>query len=178
MAEIRPVTSEALEAQIRSLLPSQQGFGEDLQATNVITPIIDLTQAAQGTTTPELLQTALAFGSQTSQSVSNSTVTGPNSPGFYRIFGNSTIFANNAAASTTISLTDGLATKIILNFIINSNVASPVATQDTFDFVIFLKAGESATLSSNNARALAYWSHRQIADVNGTLVNPSGFTPQ
>ena len=43
MAQLINLTSEALQATIRRLLPSQQGFGEDLQATNVVTPIIDLT---------------------------------------------------------------------------------------------------------------------------------------
>ena len=42
MAEIIRITSEALQATIRRLLPSQTGFGDDLQATNLITPIIDL----------------------------------------------------------------------------------------------------------------------------------------
>ena len=75
MAEIVPVVSEALEAQVRDLLPSQRGFTEDLQASNVITPIIDLTNAAEGTTTPEILQTAMAYGSNTSFTVQNTTTT-------------------------------------------------------------------------------------------------------
>ena len=44
--EIITVNSEALQTQIRDLLPSQNGFGSELQASNVITPIIDLTAAA------------------------------------------------------------------------------------------------------------------------------------
>ena len=38
MPQITPITSEALQAKIRQLLPSQIGFGEDLQAQNVIVP--------------------------------------------------------------------------------------------------------------------------------------------
>ena len=52
MAQIINITSEALQATIRRLLPSQQGFGEDLQATNVVQPIIDLTPTAEGTVLP------------------------------------------------------------------------------------------------------------------------------
>ena len=77
MAEIVPVVSEALEAQIRSLLPSQRGFGEDLQASNVIFPIIDLTPAAEGTTVPQYQQQAIAFGSQTSFVITNQTTNSP-----------------------------------------------------------------------------------------------------
>ena len=50
--EITPITSEALQAVIRRLLPSQRGFGDDLQATNLITPIIDLTPTAEGSSIP------------------------------------------------------------------------------------------------------------------------------
>ena len=46
--EIITVNSEALEATVRDLLPSQNGFGSELQASNIITPIIDLTPTAEG----------------------------------------------------------------------------------------------------------------------------------
>ena len=114
MAEIVPVVSEALEAQIRNLLPSQRGFGEDLQASNVITPIIDLTSAAEGSSTPQFLQTALAFGSQTEFQAENSTVVLANSPGFYRVVGaasNRGTTGINVEAKFTMS--DGLSTRTV-----------------------------------------------------------------
>ena len=52
MSQIIRITSEALQATVRRLLPSQQGFGEDLQASNVITPVIDLTPTAEGSQLP------------------------------------------------------------------------------------------------------------------------------
>ena len=45
--ETAPVTSEALQSTVRRLLPSQQGFGSDLEATNLIQPVIDLTPTAE-----------------------------------------------------------------------------------------------------------------------------------
>ena len=60
--EIITINSEQLEATVRDLLPSQAGFGSELQASNVITPIIDLTATAEGTTTPESLQQAISLG--------------------------------------------------------------------------------------------------------------------
>ncbi len=80
--EIITVNSEALQTQIRDLLPSQNGFGSELQASNVITPIIDLTAAAEGSGLPVDMQTALAFGSQTVFEAQNSTDVIANSPGF------------------------------------------------------------------------------------------------
>jgi len=87
MAQIRQVVSESLQATIRDLLPSQQGFTEDLQASNVITPIIDLTPSAEGSTLQTDLQQALNFGGATAHSIANTTSTIINSPGFYRVTG-------------------------------------------------------------------------------------------
>ena len=171
MAEIVPVVSETLEAQVRDLLPSQRGFGEDLQASNVITPIIDLTSAAEGTQTPQFLQTALAFGSQTAFLATNSTVVVANSPGFYRVFGVSSIRAAGNA-NTTLQLSDGLSTKVIWRHY------SAGQTNIEFDFVVFLGSGESISAITNTADSYLAGSSRQVADVNGKLVNPSGFTPQ
>ena len=91
MAQIIRITSEALQATIRRLLPSQQGFGEDLQASNVIQPIIDLTPTAEGSSVPSYLQRAAAYGSQTAFSVSNTTSSLVTGGGFYRIMGLSLI---------------------------------------------------------------------------------------
>jgi len=81
MAEIREVVSEQLQATIRRLLPSQRGFTEDLQASNVITPIIDLTPTAEGSLLDTSLQQALAFGSQTAFNVINANTTIINTAG-------------------------------------------------------------------------------------------------
>ena len=79
MAQITTVTSEALQATLRRLLPSQQGFGEDLQASNVITPIIDLTPSAEGSILPDYLQTALTLTDATVFASNNNTVSSINS---------------------------------------------------------------------------------------------------
>lgn len=52
MAQVKPVTSEALQATVRRLLPSQNGFTEDLQASNVIIPTLNLTPSAEGSELP------------------------------------------------------------------------------------------------------------------------------
>jgi len=178
LAEIVPVVSEALEAQIRNLLPSQRGFGEDLQASNVIMPIIDLTAAAQGTSTPEILQTALAFGSQTAFSVNNATTTLANATGFWRFLGSIISSSGTPVGNTqgALRVTDGLSTKALLS---NRNSATSAAPSTIlpFDFVIFLAAGESVVAgAATNCNIEG--TYRQIADVNGNLINPSGFTPQ
>lgn len=167
MAEITSVTSEVLQAKIREILPSQKGFGEDLQAQNVIVPIVDLTAAAQGTDVPLYQQQALAFGSQTTFVASNATDTIANTAGFYRIYGAVSL----TSGVVYFTLSDGISTKIIWQ-INNAN------TSDTVDFVVFLRSGDSLTVTSSATTALAVGSSRQVADVNGSAVLPSGFTPQ
>jgi hypothetical protein len=180
MAQIRPVTSESLEAQIRDLLPSQSGFSEDLQATNVITPIIDLTSVAEGDVLGTNLQTAIAFGSQTAFTANNNTVALANSPGFWRIFGFSYgWFASPTGFSTnSFTMTDGLSTKTVWAQNIYGNASNPGTNGSEFDFVVFLAAGESISAVSSSVSFLMQGSYRQIADVNGNLVNPSGFKAQ
>lgn len=178
MAQIISITSEALQATIRRLLPSQVGFGEDLQASNVIQPIIDLTPSAEGTITPELLQTALAFGSQTGFTVSNTTTTVANTAGFWRIIGTSNLKSDGAATvANTININDGLGNKQMWGHS-NSGSGTAYAVATDYDFVVFLRSNDSLNIVTSDTEGIMRGSVRQIADVNGNLVEPSGFTPQ
>jgi hypothetical protein len=172
--EIITVNSEELQSQIRDLLPSQNGFGSELQATNVITPIIDLTRAAEGSTTPELLQTALSFGSQTSFSIENATTDIITTTGFYRIFGTAGINpASGSVKNMAIQGVDSGVTKKFWGITLqdNTNLSSVVTT---FDFVVFLAAGQTVQgLASGSCYLVG--STRQIATGDGTLVAPNGF---
>jgi len=178
--EIITVNSEALQTQIRDLLPSQNGFGSELQASNVITPIIDLTAAAEGSTTPISMQQALSFGSQTAFSAAGATDVIENSPGFYRIFGNSTqrCTVGGGDVSTRLTMTDGLSVKTIWKQIfpeIAVGTAPEQFVSVNFDLIVFLAAGESISAESSNGNSHITGSSRQVADGSGTLINPSGF---
>jgi len=175
--QITSVTSEALQAQIRSLLPSQEGFGTDLMAQNVIVPVIDLTPAAEGSNVPENLQTALAFGSQNAFSVTGGSSVIVNGTGFWRVFGTASL---KSSASTAVSVifkaSDSLTIKNIWALQIqDQNVDLAVVTK--FDFVFFAAAGQTLTADAD-VNCYSVGSVRQIADVNGTLINPSGYNPQ
>lgn len=177
-SEVKSITSEALEAAYRALTPSQSGFTQDLMASNTIIPVLDLTASAGGTSTPQYLQTALAFGSQTAYNVVNTTSTLVNVPGFYRVFGNALRPTDSGAAITLkFSLTDGLSSKDFLDF---SSLALGYNQDDviSYDFVVFIASGISLTATSSSTLSKLTGSTRQVATVNGTLVNPSGFTPQ
>ena len=174
MAQIRQVVSESLQATIRRLLPSQQGFTEDLQASNVIQPIIDLTPTAEGDVIPADLQRSLSFQGVTEYVVNNTTTTIANTPGFYRVFGSVTVNRGGSGTPEAIfRLTDGVTVKRIWG-------AKAEAGTEFFinnvDFEVFLAAGESITAQASTNIVTITVGVRQIADVNGNIVNPAGFT--
>lgn len=176
MAQIRQVVSESLQATIRRLLPSQQGFTEDLQATNVITPIIDLTPTAEGSALREDLASAIAFGSQTAFAVSGASTVIINNAGFYRVFGTATLLQPSGTLGTaTFTMSDGLSTKTVWDLRLEQGNANTSATV-ALDFVVFLDSGDSLSATTVGSNGRIQGSYRQIADLNGEIVNPSGFS--
>ena len=167
------VTSESLQKKLRELLPSQQGFATDISASDTIIPIIDLTEAAEGSTVGQNLQTAIAFGSQTAFTGTTGGVTVANTPGFYRLTATMGVYSGT---SCSLEMTDGATTKVVykLEHVAGGTVLSYCVP---YDFVFFLRAGDTLTAKISSANAFHLGSSRQIADVSGTLVNPVGFTP-
>ena len=177
MTQVINITSEALQATIRNLLPSQQGFGEDLQASNVITTIIDLTQTAEGSSLPNYLQTALSLTDATTFSVNNGSNAIINTAGFWQINANFTSRASTSGNDIgDIRLSDGTTTKNVIRYQTDA-VSTGGLTSQYIVVVICLSAGETITIVSNSDRMFVDGSARQIATLDGTLVNPTGFTP-
>lgn len=169
------IKSQQIEDKINQLLPSQGGFapGVDFSASTTIVPIVNLTETAEGSLLREDLQVALSLNSITSFSVSNTTTTLINTTGYYRVFG---AFSGRNAGSTfsqsgTFTLTDGLSSKTLVQFRLRQS-STEVSVVKTFDFVVFLEAGESLTATSDNTSILLDGNTRQIADLQGNLVNP------
>lgn len=176
--QITSVTSESLQAQIRNLLPSQEGFGTDLMAQNVIVPVIDLTQAAEGSSVSQNLQTALSFGSQTTFSANGSTVVIANTAGFWFIeFHYSLLYSTGGNQGVFVDMSDGLSSKRIADLATLSSAAGQNISNGTFSKTVYLDSGESISAGAS-ALAVLQGSSRQIADSNGNLINPSGFNPQ
>ena len=179
MAQVTEVTSEALQSLFGRLLPSQSGFGEDLQASNVITPIIDLTATAEGSILREDLQTSATLTDITNYDVTNSNSTVVSTPGFYKFVGNMFCTAVSAGDSTgTIAVTDGSTTKNIYKFVGQDQTTTTPQPNVLYDFVVCLSAGESIKITSDNNNMTVNGYFRQIADINGNFTNPSGFVNQ
>ena len=165
------INSQGLEDKIRQLLPSQGGAGAgfDLSASTQIIPIIDLTESAEGSNLRADLQTAIGFTGLTSFEIINETnTTVISNTGYWRIWGQST---TEDSANQNINLFDGSTSK---NLIVFANNAAEVPTSQLFDYIVYIKAGESlrATAGNTNLYNRITIGVRQIADIDGVLVNP------
>lgn len=163
------IKNDTLESKVRELLPSQGGLGQgfDLSASTQIVPIVDLTESAEGSNVRADLQTALSFDTATSFSVRNTTSTIINNTGYFRIFGTAVTFISTTAVDGSIVLTDGTTDKKIWSL---SSFNNQVVTYD-YDFNVFCAAGDSVKIIANNIIQFE-GATRQIATIDGTLVNP------
>lgn len=173
MAQEFIIKSQAIEDKINQLLPSQGGFqaGVDFSASTQVIPIIDLTETAEGSSVRPDLQTALSLTSITAFDVSNTTSTIINTTGYFRIFGAFSGRSEASNASASFTATDGLSSKVIIKF--NCFSASNTQFGKNFDFIVFLKAGDSITATTTSSNTSLSGSTRQIADISGNLVNPA-----
>ena len=165
------VTSEALETKFRQVFPSQGGaeLPQDLFASGVIQPVVDFSSVAEGSVLTQNLQTAWDFSTD-HDSVTGATTTIITNTGFWLV--DFTIAAlSTGSVQGSLYISDGLTNKLIFRL----NAASGTEYFLERPMVIFLRAGDSFVCDAN-ANTYMDVVHRQIADVNGNLVNPLGFT--
>jgi hypothetical protein len=166
------IKSQQIEDKINQLLPSQGGFqpGVDFSASTMVIPIVDLTETAEGSSLRQDLQTAASLNSEV-YSVNNTTTTIINTTGYYQILNTFTGIPDAAAGKEgTINITDGITTKALYKLRLPATSNSTAIT-DTKTIIIFVQAGESITIAADNTVIMS-GSARQIADINGNLVNP------
>lgn len=178
MPEITRITSEALQATVRRLLPSQLGFGTDLEALNTIVPIVDLTPTAEGSQLPSQLQNAFSFVDQTAFfATASSVATIANTPGFYKVTFQSTVIQTTAFRLNKLYITDGATEKNVWYHNVDAGGINGEATVLAQTHYYFLRQGDTlkAECSSGSDNTL-YGSSRPVADVYGNLINPGGFT--
>jgi hypothetical protein len=175
MAQEFTINSTAIESKINQLLPSQGGFGAgvDFSASTMIIPIVDLTETAEGSDVRPDLQTALSLNSVTAFRVENQTTTLVNTTGYFRIFGNAMVSQASTDNHVEFRLTDGTTTKIIYDYDVSGATASNNFHTESYDFVVFIAAGNSLVGFSDASEGTLAGCTRQIADVSGNLINPT-----
>lgn len=172
MAQEFTIKSPDIENKINQLLPSQGGFqpGVDFSASTMVIPVVDLTETAEGSSLRQDLQTCFSFTQCTNFSVNNATSTLINTTGYYRIFGTAFVYMNNASDAKFI-INDGTTGKTIYNF--DGTVTSTLVSVNTtsYDFIVKLEAGHSF-IAKASASTRMDGNTRQIADLQGNLINP------
>jgi len=168
------INSSAIESKINQLLPSQggSGAGVDFSASTMVIPIVDLTESAEGSNVRQDLQTALSHTNTTGFFIQNQTTTITSTTGYFRIFGTTTLLSNTTTApKTSLIINDGATVKEMYQFT-GYQTTDVGILSESFDFVVFLKAGDSLQGISTTTSAKIQGTVRQIADINGELTNP------
>ena len=168
------INNQTLENKVRNLLPSQGGAGAgfDLSASTQIIPIVDLTESAEGSNFRQDLQVSLSQKSITAFTVENTTTTVVNNTGYFRVYGECSTLTTAANKLITFNLTDGVTPKAFKSFVFWGS-ANPQLEINPFDLVVFLNAGDSLTIQSTTTECAAIGCTRQIATIDGELVNPN-----
>ena len=171
---------EAIEEDLNSNFPSQGQGNPPLyySLSEVVVPTYSINDVAEGTSLPETLQQAWDFstGHNTESSAGSTNII--TTPGFWLIQLNTdgTGFGSGSDRFATISMTDGVSTKNIIRQPIQPDNPNNLASNNYFQtFVVFVRSGDTVTHSAT-AGVLTVASYRQIATVNGELVNPLGFS--
>jgi len=174
MAQEFIINSSEIETKINQLLPSQGGFGAgvDFSASTMVIPIVDLTETAEGSNVRPDLQSALSHKTTTEFSVTGTaSTTLVNTTGYFRVFGSAT--NENSTSSdfnSRFTITDGSTSKIIWQQKVVPD-SSKVIISNTFDFIVFLEAGDSLIGFCSDDGYLVGCT-RQIADITGNLTSP------
>jgi len=74
-----------------------------------------------------------------------------------------------------ISITDGLTSQQIWTSA-SETAGTDINLNVTFKGVVYVRSGDTVTGTTASANNSLFVSYRQIADVNGNLVNPLGFS--
>ena len=168
---------EAIEEDLNTNFPSQGQGNPPLyySLSEVVVPTYSINDVAQGGGLPENLQTAWDFSTGT-QITTNTTNTLINNAGFWRV--QSTITADleiSGGPAALLRINNGVSTKIVWALDTLSGSGFQLNSQ-TFEFVVFLRSGDSLEAETNNTSLILSNQWRQIADLNGNLINPLGFS--
>jgi hypothetical protein len=168
---------EAIEENLNSNFPSQGQGNPPLyySLSEVVVPTYSINEVAEGSGLPENLQTAFDFSTNRALA-NNATVTIANTPGFYKLLINLYFETLGAPAVVADILIDtGISNKVIYQFYEATSTAGLQGIDSQY-MTVFLRSGDTLTCSTNNTAASIVVTSRQIADSNGNLVNPLGFS--
>jgi len=175
MAQEFTIKSPQIEEKINQLLPSQggQGAGVDFSASTMVVPIVNLTETAEGSSLRQDLQTSYSYTNVTEHVINNQFFEIVNTTGYYRVFGTMSILCDNTASRNCgYFLFDGTTSKRIIGIFSPTNSGLNTVISEEVDFNVKIDAGKSLYAFSSDTFSYIAGSTRQIADLQGNLINP------
>ena len=171
MAQEFTIKSPDIEDKINQLLPSQggQGAGIDFSASTMVIPIVDLTETAEGSNLRQDLQRAFSFTSATFTETNNTTKTLINTTGYFRVL--YSWFSTATPGNAQLRINDGTSVKVIVEFNSSLSGSDYYIPPVKGEVDILLTAGDSLEAYSNSG-SIVSTTTRQIADLQGNLINP------
>lgn len=176
MAEEFTINSSAIETKINQLLPSQGGFqpGVDFSASTMVIPIVDLTETAEGSVLRADLQRSVGYNFTSFTSTNQTRTALINTTGYWQVQTYVGAIDVGIASFVGFELYDGTTYKSLYDLRAAYNYTNAGLTSANFlNFDVFLSAGKSLTVTSSSTSIRISGNIRQIADVDGNLVNPS-----
>lgn len=169
-----PFVSEDFQRAFRNQFPSQVNSGRDLHVSDVVVPVVDFTPTASGASLPNSLQFCRSKNTnvfQVSTNQSGATVT--TSTGFLGIDILQSGDGGDVDSGVYIDTSASLISQI------NLKMGSGNATTYGEQFVVYVPAGSSLLCDLSIASSGVFTVYSTVlADVNGNLVQPSGYSPQ
>ena len=173
-----PFVSEEFQRAFRNTFRGQVNSGRDLHVSDIVIPVVDFTPTASGTSLPESLRYAI---NRNSSSLSGTTAVATTSlglsNGFYRIQAN--LFGNTGRQKLDFVLVNPTLTLSLKTLFIDATTTNDGASMST-DFIVYQEVGDDLSYSMGIFSGAAFYSFTvtPIADVNGNIINPSGYDPQ
>jgi len=167
---------EAIEEDLNSNFPSQGQGNPPLyySLSEVVVPTYSINSVTEGSGLPENLQTAWDFSTGSFYGTNTVNNTLINNAGFWKVTLQTT-FTFSARPIVQLVISDGLTDKTLFRLDEQQAAPSEIGFLETASFVVFLRSGDSLVLR-DNLNSDTNVSYRQIATVNGELVNPLGFS--
>ena len=175
---------EAIEEDLNSNFPSQGQGNPPLyySLSETVVPTYSINQVAEGSSLPTFLQTAWDFSTGNAVfGASTGSTTLISNTGFWKvdvIFAGATSLSGAVALTADIDIFDGLTSKPVWGLQSVVNQTSQSQTVENQEFYVFLRSGDSlrGTIGGLSGFCTVSVVYRQVADVNGNLVNPLGFS--
>ena len=173
-----PFVSEEFQRAYRNTFQGQVNSGRDLHVSDVVIPVVDFTPTASGTSISESLRFCRNTNTTQVQFTADATdATVIDDTGFFRC----DLRISNSVANSAVSIqiNDGSTNFVIGRYVGQSSANTNSYLFDNFNF--FLRPQDKLLFSMSSLASFVTainFSITPIADVNGNLINPSGYDPQ